>query len=66
MAATKKGKRGPGRPPFPAGTAREHRLPARVTEAELDSYQSAADRAQVTLSEWIRATLSRAARRPKR
>jgi hypothetical protein len=38
-------------------------VPIRMTEAEKQTYQLAADKAEMSLSEWIRNRIARAARR---
>ncbi len=38
-------------------------VPIRMTTAERDEYRRAAERAGVSLSEWVRGCLSRAAKR---
>jgi hypothetical protein len=57
------GMAGKGRPTRdPSGEASKHFI-MRLTDAERADYQRAADRAGVSLSEWVRGCLSRAAKR---
>jgi predicted HicB family RNase H-like nuclease len=52
-----------GRPKLdPTGAASKY-LTIRVAEPEHDTYREAAERAELTLSEWIRDRLSKAAQR---
>lgn len=52
-----------GRPPLPAGEAAHARIQLKLTEAEKADYLRAAARAGVTLSEWMKDRLGKAARR---
>jgi predicted HicB family RNase H-like nuclease len=55
--------RGPGRPPRdPSGEASKI-VPIRMTDSERIEYQKAAERSGLSLSEWARAQLNRAAKR---
>jgi len=64
MATEKKRPR--GRPPIPEEERASERLVARVRPDELASYQAASERAGLSLSEWVREVLGRAARRATR
>lgn len=57
-----------GRPPVPSEEKREHPAKAMLTEKELRAVQDAAERANLPLSTWVRATLLFAAEKtsPKR
>src|SRR5438876_988312 len=55
-----------GRPPLAPGEAKGHRLQIRVTDAELGECQQAAKSAGLSLSEWVRDRVSRAANREAR
>jgi|tagenome__1003787_1003787.scaffolds.fasta_scaffold14230037_1 hypothetical protein len=55
-----------GRPPLAPGEAKGHRLQIRVTDAELSECQEAARKAALSLSEWVRDRVSRAAKREAR
>lgn len=52
-----------GRPPLDPSEAKGQYIQVRLTDAERDEYRAAAKRAGVSLSEWIRGCLSRAAKR---
>ena len=52
-----------GRPPLDPDQAKGQYIQLRLTAAERDEYRAAAERAGVSLSEWIRGCLSRAAKR---
>lgn len=62
MSQRKKPKKA-GRPPLPKGEARAETLRVRVTPEELRAIESAANRSNHSVSGWIRATLSAAARK---
>jgi len=49
-----------GRPPLPAGHAKEGTLRVRVTPDELNAIEAKARRSKQTVSEWIRSTLNAA------
>lgn len=51
------------RPKKPDGEAATERIDLRVTVAERDEYQQAAERSGKTLSAWIKERLSKAAKR---
>ena len=53
------------RPAMPRGKARDKMMQIRVQVRDYDAYQNAAERAGVSLSEWVRGVLSRAAKRQK-
>jgi predicted HicB family RNase H-like nuclease len=53
--ATKKRKA--GRPPLPKGEAKAVMTPVRLQEHERASFEQAAEKAGLSLSEWIRQTL---------
>lgn len=55
-----------GRPPLPAGEAKGRVFQMRLTDAERQAYEEAAERAEVTLSAWIRQCLNKAAKKPKK
>ena len=62
MASSEEPKRGPGRPAIhgePAGKL----MRTRVTPSQFDDYNEAADTAGLSLSQWTRQTLDRAAAR---
>jgi predicted HicB family RNase H-like nuclease len=46
-----------GRPPLPKGTVREKITPIRLQENERAQFEKAAQKAGLSLSEWIRQTL---------
>ena len=50
---------------MPTGEARQKLMQVRVQEHEYETYQDAAERAGVGLSEWVRNVLTRAAKRQK-
>lgn len=50
-----------GRPPLPKGTVREKITPIRLQETERATFEKAAQKAGLSLSEWIRQTLRAAA-----
>lgn len=52
-----------GRPPLDPDKAKAEYIQVRLSAAEREEYRAAAERAGVSLSEWIRACLSRAAKR---
>jgi uncharacterized protein (DUF1778 family) len=52
-----------GRPKLPAGKRKAGRIELRVTEAERQAMEAAAERAGKTLSDWLRDTAVKAARR---
>ena len=52
-----------GRPPLDPADARNQVFQIRLTQAEREQYQAAADLSDVPLAEWIRDRLSRAAKR---
>ena len=52
-----------GRPPLDPDQAKGQYIQLRLTAAERDEYKAAAERAGVSLSEWIRGCLSRSAKR---
>jgi hypothetical protein len=52
-----------GRPPIDPALKASEMVPVRMTTAEREEYRRAADRAGVSLSEWIRGCLSKAAKR---
>ncbi len=55
--------RGPGRPSRdPSGEASKI-VPIRMTDTERIEYQKAAERSGLSLSEWVRTQLNRAAKR---
>jgi hypothetical protein len=58
-------KRRRGRPPKPPGEGKELYIQMRVDHHERDAYIRAADAAGLKLSAWMRAVLSRAAKRQK-
>lgn len=53
----------PGRPPRDPNEGASKIVPIRMTDAEQQRYQQAAHRAGVSLSEWARDRLDKAARR---
>ncbi len=53
----------PGRPPRDPAEGPSKIVPIRMTEAERDRYQHAAQQAGKSLSEWVRERLDRAAKR---
>jgi predicted HicB family RNase H-like nuclease len=53
----------PGRPPRDRAEGASKIVPIRMTEAERQRYQQAAERAGVSLSEWARDRLDKAAKR---
>ena len=55
--------RKPGRPPRDPSEGASKIVPIRMTEAEQQRYQQAAERAGVSLSEWARDRLDKAAKR---
>ena len=55
-----------GRPPLEPGESKSQVFQIRLTEAEREQYQSAADRANKPLAAWIRDCLGRAAKKPKK
>jgi hypothetical protein len=55
-----------GRPPRDAKAGATKIVPIRLTDAEKVVYQRAASKAGLTLSEWVRDRLSRAAKREAR
>ena len=55
--------RKPGRPPRDPDEGASKIVPIRMTEAEHQRYQSAAGRAKMSLSEWARDRLDKAAKR---
>lgn len=55
------GPRKAGRPTLPTGEARNETIPVRVLARERKSYERAAKRAKLSLSEWMRQTLNAAA-----
>lgn len=52
-----------GRPPIDPALKASEMVPVRMTTAERQAYQAAADAAEVSLSEWIRGCCARAAKR---
>jgi len=56
-------KREPGRPARDPSGEPAKIVPIRMTDAERALYQRAADKARLSLSEWVRGCLSRAAKR---
>ena len=52
-----------GRPPKPAGEAKDQVYQLRLTEAEREQWEAAAKRVGQPLSTWIRERLNRAAKR---
>lgn len=58
-------KRGPGRPPV-AEKAQDARIQLRTLDGEKGTYESAAAIAGLSLSEWMRDRLNRAAKRELR
>ena len=58
-------KRGPGRPPVREKT-QEARIQLRTLDSEKSEYERAAETAGLTLSEWMRNRLDRAAKRENR
>jgi uncharacterized protein (DUF1778 family) len=52
-----------GRPPKPTDELQTERIELRVTSAERQSYDAAAEKAGKSLSAWIRERLAAAARR---
>jgi predicted HicB family RNase H-like nuclease len=52
-----------GRPPLHPEQAKGEYIQLRLSPAEREEYRLAAERAGMSLSEWIRGCLSRAARR---
>jgi predicted HicB family RNase H-like nuclease len=52
-----------GRPPIDPALKASEMVPVRMTTTERDEYRRAAERAGVSLSEWIRGCLSRAVKR---
>ena len=55
--------RGRGRPQKPAGRTKGELLQIRVGDGERIEYQKAAERSGLSLSEWVRTQLNRAAKR---
>jgi predicted HicB family RNase H-like nuclease len=47
-----------GRPPLPKGTVREKITPIRLQGDERSAFEKAAQKAGLSLSEWIRKTLN--------
>lgn len=58
-----KKKRGPGRPPLPPDQTKPGVFQFRLSDAERAEYQDAAERAGMALAQWMRDTLSKAAKR---
>lgn len=58
-------KRGPGRPPV-AGVAQDARIQLRTLGDEKSQYERAASAAKLSLSDWMRDRLNRAAKRELR
>lgn len=56
-------KRGRGRPPLPPDEAKGQVFQIRLSDAERQQYESAAERAGVPMAAWIRDRLNRAAKR---
>ena len=56
----------PGRPARDPGGEPAKIVPIRMTETEREQYQRAAGKAELSLSEWVRDRLSKAAKREMR
>ena len=56
-------KKSPGRPPKPEAKRLAERIDIRITSAEKAEFETAAEFAEASLSEWMRARLQAAARR---
>jgi hypothetical protein len=56
----------PGRPPRDPKAGAAKIVPIRMTEGEKASYQRAATKAGLTLSDWVRDRLDKAAKRENR
>ena len=56
-------KRGPGRPPLPPGQTKPGVFQIRLSPADRAEYEAAAKRADLSIAEWMRDRLSKAAKR---
>ena len=65
MARGSAAKRKPGRPALPVDKKRGSQLHILLRDDERDELDAAADRAELTLSAWIRRVLLRAAKRQR-
>jgi hypothetical protein len=54
----------PGRKPLPKGWAKNHILPVRFTEDDIQAMEAKARENKLLLSEWVRGTLKAALQQP--